>query len=235
MLPLLVARRALASVAPRVLPAPVGVRMLSMTPRRADEADAAPAPAYPFARHVVTRAHAVQPADTLRSPSPAVKHSSRAIMPRVDAQLTSELDPNEDIAKLFSRRSPDCVLPGSVLMVETYLSPARTSATTFSGVLIAVRRAGVATTFVLRTIAAKLGVEMRFHAYSPMIKSIKVIQRADAKKGEPGLRRARRAKLYYMRRSEDRRVNSVAGIMKQHRAAEVQRTAAQAQASPKKN
>ena len=40
---------------------------------------------------------------------------------------------------------------------------------------------------------------MRFHAYSPMIKDIKVLQRADAKKRQPGLTRTRRAKLYYLR------------------------------------
>ena len=117
----------------------------------------------------------------------------------------------------------DSIPPGSIVMVESYLSAGRSSTTTFAGVLIAVRRAGIATTFLLRTIAHKLGVEMRFHAYSPMIKDIKVIQRADAKKGQPGLLRTRRAKLYYMRRNEDRRVGSVGNVVKQYRAAEQKR------------
>lgn len=162
----------------------------------------------------------MQKENSVRAPPPQVKHNSRGVMPRVDAQLTTEMDPDEKIARLFSRRSPDCIPPGSIVMVESYLSAARTSTTTFAGVLIAVRRAGIATTFLLRTIAHKLGVEMRFHAYSPMIKEIRVIQRADAKKGQPGLLRTRRAKLYYMRRKEDRRVNSVASIVKQYRLAE---------------
>lgn len=146
-------------------------------------------------------------------------------MSRVDSHLTTELDPDEKIARLFSRRSPECVPPGSIVLVESFLTPARTNTTTFSGVLIAVRRAGVATTFVLRTIAHKLGVEARFHAYSPMIKAIRVIQRAEARKGERGLLRTRRAKLYYMRRRDDRRVNSVANIVKQFRASELQQAA----------
>ncbi|WFD07443.1 hypothetical protein MVES1_002808 [Malassezia vespertilionis] len=143
-------------------------------------------------------------------------------MRRVDAQLTSQLDPDEKIARLFSRRSPERVPSGSIVLVESYLTPAKTNTTTFSGVLIAVRRAGVATSFVLRTIANKLGVETRFHAYSPMIKEIRVVQRADARKGQPGLLRARRAKLYYMARRDDRRVNSVASVVKQFRASEQQ-------------
>ena len=181
------------------------------------------APAYPFAQHVVTCTHSAHPENSVRAPPPQVNHPSRGVMPRVDAQLTSEIDPDERIARLFSRRSPECVPPGSIMMVESYLTPAKTSTTTFAGVLIAVRRAGIATSFVLRTIAHKLGVEMNFSAYSPMIKDIRVIERADARKGERGLLRTRQAKPYYMRRRDDRRVNSVANVVKQFRAAELHR------------
>lgn len=224
--------RAAARVAPVAGLPRAAVRTMASTAARRGEAPEqeqgafdkrltpATAPAYPFASHIVMRSHAAPKADSVRASPPQVKHNSRGVMPRVDAQLTAELDPDEKIARLFSRRSPDCIPPGSIVMVESYLSAARTSTTTFAGVLIAVRRAGIATTFLLRTIAHKLGVEMRFHAYSPMIKDIKVIQRANAKKGQPGLLRTRRAKLYYMRRSEDRRVNSVANVVKQYRAAE---------------
>ena len=151
-----------------------------------------------------------------------VKDMTRGVMQRVDSQLTMERDPDERIARLFSRRSPDCIPPGSIVMVESYLNSSKTSTTTFAGVLIAVRRAGIATTFLLRTIAHKLGVEMRYHAYSPMIKEIKVLQAANADKRQPGLTRTRRAKLYYMRRNDDRRVLSVANVVKQYRAAQMQ-------------
>ena len=226
--------RAAARVAPVVGSPRAAVRSISSTAARLEQAPdheqgtcressrltPAAASAYPFASHIVTRSHVAPKADSVRAPPPQVKHSSRGVMPRVDAQLTAELDPDEKIARLFSRRSPECIPPGSIVMVESYLSAGRSSTTTFAGVLIAVRRAGIATTFLLRTIAHKLGVEMRFHAYSPMIKDIKVIQRADAKKGQPGLLRTRRAKLYYMRRNEDRRVGSVGNVVKQYRAAE---------------
>ena len=198
-------------------------RALTSTPCRAEQAPSTPTgSAYPFATHVVARSHVVPRSNSVRAPPPDVKHLSRGVMPRVDSQLTTEMDPDERIARLFSRQSPDCIPPGSIVMVESYLNNAKTSSTTFSGVLIAVRRSGIATTFVLRAIAHKLGVEMRFHAYSPMIKDIKVLQRADAKKRQPGLTRTRRAKLYYMRRKDDRRVASVANVVKQYRAAVLQ-------------
>ncbi|WFD35166.1 hypothetical protein MCUN1_002016 [Malassezia cuniculi] len=186
------------------------------------EAAKASAAAYPFATNVVTRTHTPFPEKSLRPTPPTTKHPARGVMARVDAQLTQQQDPNEDIARLFSRRSPEAVRPGSIVLVETWLSANKTSSTTFAGVLIAIRRAGIATSFVLRNLANKLGVEVRFSAYSPMIKQIRVIQRADLRKGEsgPGLLRARRAKLYYMSRRVDRRVNSVAGVLKQFRAAE---------------
>lgn len=180
------------------------------------------AAAYPYAAHIVTRSHQEPRADSVRPPPQQTNHPSRGVMRRVDGHLTAELDPDEKIARLFSRRSPECVPAGSVLLVESYLSASRTNTTTFAGVLIAVRRAGVATTFVLRTIAHKLGVEARFHAYSPMIKEIRVIQRAEARKGERGLLRVRQAKPYYLRRRDDRRVNAVANIVKQFRASEMQ-------------
>lgn len=181
-------------------------------------------PVYPFAAHVVTRSHMERKPDSFIPQVPQVKHNSRGVMPRVDAQLTSEIDPNERITRLFSRKSPDCIPPGSIVMVESYLNSTKTSSTTFSGVLIAVRRAGIATTFVLRTIAHKLGVEMRFHAYSPMIKEIKVLQRADTTKRQPGLTRSRRAKLYYLRKKDDKRVASVANVVKQFRTAQLQQS-----------
>ena len=55
-----------------------------------------------------------------------------------------------------------------------------------------------------------------------MIKDIKVLQAANADKRQPGLTRTRRAKLYYMRRNDDRRVLSVANVVKQYRAAQMQ-------------
>jgi large subunit ribosomal protein L19 len=53
--------------------------------------------------------------------------------------------------------------------------------------------------------------------YSPLLKDIRVVQRADVGKGEAkrkgGLRRARRAKLYYLR-NDNSRLAGIGGVVK---------------------
>jgi len=59
----------------------------------------------------------------------------------------------------------------------------------FEGVVIAIKRKGVSSSFVVRKVSSGYGVERIFPIYSPMIENIERI-----KKG-----RVRRAKLYYLR------------------------------------
>jgi ribosomal protein L19 len=83
-------------------------------------------------------------------------------------------------------------------MVETWTNSSKYSTTTFSGVLLGVRRRGTSTSFVVRNLVLKLGVEMRFNLYSPLLKDVRVISKAEVGKNNKtgGLRRVRRAKLY---------------------------------------
>ncbi|KAE8218076.1 hypothetical protein CF319_g7973 [Tilletia indica] len=144
----------------------------------------------------------------------------KGVIPRVHQALRAQLDPSQSRTALVDRQSVEQLPPGSVLTIETWTSTAQRGSTSFSGVLIAIRRRGLATSLVLRTLVAnKLGVEMRFSLYSPLIKQIKVVARAEASKRQQGLRRTRRAKLYYLRR-DDRRLNAVAGMVKAQRQAE---------------
>ena len=59
----------------------------------------------------------------------------------------------------------------------------------FEGVVIAIRRRGLGSTFTVRKVSFGYGVERVFPLYSPIIETIQVV-----KKG-----RVRRAKLYYLR------------------------------------
>lgn len=98
---------------------------------------------------------------------------------------------------------------------------------------------------MIRNLVLKLGVEQRFNLYSPLLKDIKVVQRANAtkqvrtgkkvanqgtlKEKNPnkginnvdnvkslGLRRTRRAQLYYLRK-DDRKLNAVGNVIKKMR------------------
>jgi large subunit ribosomal protein L19 len=87
-------------------------------------------------------------------------------------------------------------MPGSVITVISYTSPAKTTTSTFSGVLLSISRRGVDTSFKLRNMVGKTGVETSFKVCSPMIKDIIMVKRAD---GKSGLRYLGRAKVNYLR------------------------------------
>ncbi|KAN0064141.1 hypothetical protein ACQY0O_003308 [Thecaphora frezii] len=158
---------------------------------------------------------------TGKTPPPEPKSIFKGVMPRVHYDLRARYDPANRFTKLFDRDSPDRIPPGSVLVVESWTSPLKTGFSSFSGVLIAVRRRGVSTSFVLRNLVVKLGVEMRFNLYSPLLKDIRVVQKAVAGKDDKSgkLRRTRRAKLYYLR-DDDRRLAGIGNVIKQQRLAE---------------
>lgn len=97
------------------------------------------------------------------------------------------MDPSGARTLLFSRKNPDSAKPGDVLMV----TPSKPGAEAFAGVCLAIRRSGIETAILLRGQLAKTGIEMWFKIYSRAVAAIDIIERRT--------RRARRAKLTYMR------------------------------------
>ena len=96
---------------------------------------------------------------------------------------------------MFHRNHPDRLLPGSVISVVQNHPP-----TNFTGVLIGLRRRGCDSSIILRNVIQRVGVEIQIFLGSPHIKQITVLQKADGKQA----RRARRAKLYYLRHAPDK-------------------------------
>jgi len=97
------------------------------------------------------------------------------------------------ISTYFSKRHPLRILPGSVLAVTLNHAPL-----SFAGVLISIRRRGPDTSFVLRNVVSRTGVEMQFFVSSPHLKTIKIVQRAGGKGPRAG-KRMHRAKLFHLR------------------------------------
>ncbi|RXW25208.1 hypothetical protein EST38_g674 [Candolleomyces aberdarensis] len=96
------------------------------------------------------------------------------------------------LQKFFSRRSNKQLQPGSIVTVLQDQAP-----TQFTGVLIAMRRRGQATSFRLRNVLQRTGVEMQFFVNSPSLKEIKLVR-------PPPGGRMRRAKLFYLRDAPDK-------------------------------
>ncbi|KAI8353878.1 translation protein SH3-like domain-containing protein [Mortierella sp. GBAus27b] len=108
-------------------------------------------------------------------------------------------------SNLFNKSHQDCLRPGDVVHVETLNSMSTDKTTTFIGVLIAMDRRGLHSSFTVRNVILKVGVEMKYMLYSPLIKSVRVL-----KKGEG----FRRAKLYYLRDNPGRAFR-LEGLIKQ--------------------
>ena len=80
--------------------------------------------------------------------------------------------------------------PGDTVIVNVnVVEGERKRVQAFEGVVIAKRKRGISSSFIVRKMSSGEGVERTFQTYSPLIASIEVKRRGDV----------RRAKLYYLR------------------------------------
>ncbi|KAJ4293582.1 hypothetical protein N0V90_008865 [Kalmusia sp. IMI 367209] len=106
----------------------------------------------------------------------------------VTASQLSLLDPTGARTRLFAKDNPECARVGDILLVR------QRTGEPFAGVCINIRRRGVDTAILLRGQLTRVGVEMWYKVYSPLVEGIEVVQRAQ--------RKARRARLTYMRKEK---------------------------------
>lgn len=141
------------------------------------------------------------------------------------------LDPHKARRELFDKSSKSCLPIGSVVEVEIWGDyPANTTVQSFSGHMIAVRRRGIDTSFRLRTVVSRVGVEQVYKLFSPNIKAIRVLHRG-AVRGK----RYRRAKLYFTRKPGTRNtLGGVEGVLRKARALEAEVKAEQERLLAKK-
>lgn len=104
--------------------------------------------------------------------------------------------------------------------MTTWTNADKEAISSFSGVLLGVRRRGVDTAFRVRNIVNRVGIEMQYKVLSPMIKDIKVVKRAEkgqAKSGS-GVRAIRQANAYFLR-DRPELLRNLAGALKADRVA----------------
>ncbi|PVU88367.1 hypothetical protein BB561_005895 [Smittium simulii] len=96
-------------------------------------------------------------------------------------------------AALFVKRAHrnDKLCPGDVVMVESSNNLTNPDhVTNFLGICIAIHRRGIDTSFILRNIVLKTGVEIKFKVFSPLVKTIKILRKGT---------KYRKSKLYFLR------------------------------------
>ena len=113
----------------------------------------------------------------------------------------SLLDANGARTRLFTKENPDRAQVGDILLVRMK------SGDPFAGVCLNIRRTGIDTAILLRNHLTRVGVEMWYKIYSPNVDGIEVVQRKE--------KRAKRARLYYMRKPRHD-VGSVDNIVRQY-------------------
>jgi len=139
---------------------------------------------YPFSKTALTR-----PTSIVDLNPGLLK--GKGLMPHLRQSLFTP-EKQAMIQTLFNRRSPKQLVPGSIVSVISEQAP-----TIFTGVLIAIYRRGPDTSFKVRNILQRTGVEMQFYVNSPHLKEIKVLK-------VPPKGRMRRAKLYFLRDSPEK-------------------------------
>jgi large subunit ribosomal protein L19 len=96
----------------------------------------------------------------------------------------------EEIARLTANKSIPAFAPGDTVVVNVnVVEGERKRVQAFEGVVIAIRKRSLSTSFIVRKMSSGEGVERTFALYSPLLASIEVKRRGDV----------RRAKLYYLR------------------------------------
>ena len=127
------------------------------------------------------------------------------IMKAINNKLLERYDPEGSRQAMLTRKN-GTLKPGMVVSVQSYNNYPATTATTFSGYLMGIKRAGIESSIRLRTSVMRVGTEMRFPVYSPTVKDITVIRATPPRK-------IRRAKLFYIRTDKHDR-GSVDNIVK---------------------
>ncbi|KAF2753928.1 hypothetical protein EJ05DRAFT_504525 [Pseudovirgaria hyperparasitica] len=158
------------------------------------------APAAPEPKHKKIKIHNPPVSEALRCPTPTITWNQ---------QQVAALDPLGQRERLFSRSYPEHANVGDVLLVKLR------NGDPFVGVCISIKRGidaaegriGADTSILLRNHLTAIGVEMSFKIFSPNVSGIEVVERAR--------KRARRARLYYMRNKKHDR-GSLAGVLERY-------------------
>lgn len=158
---------------------------------------------YPFSNLAKTPSMSM-PANATTPPREALL-KGKGLMQHL-AETLATPDKRKWLDTYFARRHPLRIIPGSVLNVGLGHTP-----TNFTGVLLSVRRRGLDTSFLLRNVINRTGVEMQFFVCSPHVKSIRILQRAVTKSSKGGPK-IRRAKLFYLRDSPEKMTAISAGV-----------------------
>ena len=144
------------------------------------------------------------------APPPSYANKFKTPLLDHEAAQFALLDPSGTRRHMFSGpANPDSVRVGDMLHLTFAPPPSPITSTlpsTFNGIVLSIKSRGIDTSLVLRNKLENTGVELQVKVYSPTLKSVEIVQRAEGwmKRGK----RPRRARLYYLRAEGGRKVGN---------------------------
>lgn len=91
------------------------------------------------------------------------------------------VDPRNERWSMFSRANPERVGTGSLLRLTYRISRTASTASTFTGALLAVRRGPGDPTILVRGIIDDVGIEQIFCLFSPLLEQVEVLRPSPSK------------------------------------------------------
>lgn len=134
-------------------------------------------------------------------PPPSARANYPLAVEAVTEHNLNILDPSSARRRLFDISNPDVPRPGDILLTTFRQGDP------FAGYCLSIRRRGVDTAVLLRNRIGTVGAEMWVKVFSPNVRGIEVVKRAE--------KRARRARLYYLRQPKHDR-GSVENLVEQY-------------------
>ena len=104
----------------------------------------------------------------------------------VEQQQIKLLDPNGARTRLFDPKNAEGAKAGDIIMATFKTGEP------FSGVAMSIKWRGPHTSVLLRNQLTRVGTEMDIKVFSPLVKSMEIVQKA--------VKRPRRARLFYLRK-----------------------------------
>ncbi|CAM9692181.1 unnamed protein product [Chrysoparadoxa australica] len=188
-------------------------RLMSAQPKQSHPEDGADSSEVPVVVPQPDHGHTLPPR---REKHKIPKKRATSLMTDLMAEARAELK-----ERCAARKFPE-IRPGDAIEVEMLPYMSSTRPQIARGVVLAMPRKGLDSTFLIRDVINGLVVERRIPLYSPLLQSIRVVYPAWIHKGKRKGKRVRRNKLYYLR-DKDEALCNVSGYVSSTRAKERRR------------
>jgi ribosomal protein L19 len=104
----------------------------------------------------------------------------------LDLDHRQRADPEGLKSRLLDRNSPDAIRKGDEIAVETIKSRSYPRSSSTIGICKKITRCGYASSIAIETVLMGTTIIIQYKVYSPLVRSIKILKRAESNDGTEG-------------------------------------------------